>query len=84
MIENEENAYGDKLTLEEYQELVSQLDEVKEFNGIKDLDLNNKIYEKLEQHLERIYETDFEDLDDDEQIILLQSLMRIGNKIGPE
>ncbi len=84
MIENKENAYGDKLTLEEYQELSSQLNETKELNGIKDLDLNNEIYAKLEHHLERIYETDFEDLDDDEQVILLQSLMRIGGKIGPE
>ncbi len=81
--ENEGNVYGDKLTLEEYHELSSQLDKAMEFNGIVDLDPEHKIFEKLDYHLTRIYETDFENLDDDEKVILLLALMRLNGKIGP-
>lgn len=86
MIEKEKNvgiACDGKLTLQEYHELSLQLDEVTDFNDIKNLDPGHKIYAKLEYHLTRIYDMDFEDLNDDEREILLLSLMRFNGKIGP-
>jgi hypothetical protein len=72
-----------EFTLEEYSELSSRVDEAMELDGIHDLDPGSRNYIRLEERLRRIYEADLEDLSEDEQMILLQGLMRIGGKIGP-
>ena len=85
MIEKEKNggdAYRETLTLQEYHDLSSKLNEAMELNGTTDLDPGHEIYAELEHHLTRIYSTDFKNLNDDARIILLQSQMRMGEKIG--